>query len=236
MSFPYVFDQEVARYRLAVSRKLNNITQKKAAKLLGFKNSGALSKIENQYAAYGNRKITIELLYNASILYGVNIAYLVGLTASVDYDVNAGNQAALLRGIRFQLELSTKRVSKQLEAVSMETLPMLDQIIVAISLIEKIQLGFEKFKTLNPVFEEEMRGSATLSNDINELLKWARKENRTLARARKAKQISIIMGMEDMDTQLIDEKIEDILGDECMKDDKEAQIAFDFPVAERVLG
>jgi len=230
MAFPHLFDQEVARYRLAVARKLNNISQKEASKMLGYANSGALSKIENPHFK-PKRKITIELLYCASICYGVNIAFLTGLTASSDFDVNTGYQAAMLRGLKFNIETSTQTLIKELQLVSMQAKPMLDQIIIAIDLIGKAYQSLDKFKKLNPDFDD-MRGGNSLSVNLEKLKSWSVSENQAIKRAKKAKQIAVIMGM-DMDNKnasLIDEKIEDVLGDEYIGNDKGAQEAFNFPV------
>jgi len=221
MSFPFQIDQIKIRENLAIGRKLAGFTQVEAAKKLGYVNSGALSKIENIHGKYAKTPISFNLAYNCSQIYGLSLDFIGTRTANPDFGSREGHEAALFRGLQYTMQEETRKRLKGL-LVAGETFKFMDELLVSITMINKVHTALKKFKQLNPSFENEQRGSATLDSAINKAFGWSSEMSKKIRRMSKAKHVASIIEKGGR-CSLYDETIDGILGDEKMQNDNEQE-------------
>lgn len=143
--------------RLYTARELFNITQEQAAKLLDTSKQ-AIADAEGGKL----NPMPLKLLKGAAELYHVSSEWLLGLSDDWERDPEALKNRDFLSGLyKIHLEHYAEVVERQNEAEEAELAR--GQLVAAVA---EITEAFEKFRDLNPVFEN-MLGGARLLSAIN---------------------------------------------------------------------
>lgn len=150
---------KVIGQRMEKARLLNGLSQKKAAGLLGYKNSSKLAKIEN---ASDTHSVPFMLVNKASVLYQVSMDYLYGHTTIWERNPIAAQQKQVEQWL-FQ----------HYDRAQMEEARQIDNIFKRVTELEKIasksaKRAVENLNTLermidiNPGCEDTLKGLAKL--------------------------------------------------------------------------
>ena len=150
---------QVVGARMKQARELSNLSQSEAAARFGYRNSSKLSKVER---ATNSKSIPLWLLVKAARIYQVSVDFLVGL--SLDWD-NSPRVPIERESSNWLLDEWEKNRARDMAAIRAlnDRLETIDGAVQA-----TIEQTFEthsaliKFIELNPDFENEMRGGATL--------------------------------------------------------------------------
>lgn len=152
--------------RMKEARELNNLTQQSAALKLGYRNSSKLAKVEN---ATDTNSIPLWLIHRASKLYAVSTDFLFGLND--DWEQSARLTIERQSGIWLneQWERLRRRDMEVLQKFSAR-LEVLDTTISnQFRLVKDLKEALMSFNSLNPEFENDMRGSARLTSVVERL-------------------------------------------------------------------
>jgi transcriptional regulator with XRE-family HTH domain len=157
--------------KLREARELAGFSQNNAAKMLGYRNSSKLAKIEN---GSDTNSVPLWLILRAARLYQVSVDYLFG--ESDDWELSA--QACLERDVSKwvieAMELSRKRdmeIMKKLHSRFYAFFSSVDQMH---SSADELEAAFRRFIELNPKFETDMRGSYKLLNAVSNIVEVAK--------------------------------------------------------------
>lgn len=149
---------------MVIARELNGLDQKQAAAKLGYKNSSQLSKIET-----GCAPLPKSLLRKASLAYGVSADWLLGTSNSPERDPLLAGQMGVLRVVHAAILDHVQNIGAVMLRVASDQLPLESQLSSLLDYARRPAQSLKKFSQLNPAFDEDMRGSATLKHDIDEL-------------------------------------------------------------------
>lgn len=147
---------DVIRSRCRQARYMNRMTQDTAAKLLGYKNTATISKMES---VSSKTPINLEFLLNASKLYGVSLDYLFGLSDYPERDPQTLEQMAYFSAIKHFI---TNELDKFTLSI-INNIPKYNSIGIAGVLLERLIENAQqvsKLRELNPQFDEDLRGGA----------------------------------------------------------------------------
>lgn len=150
--------------RMKQSRELCNLSQKQAARVLGYKNTSYLSKIESgEYTS----SVKPELLIKAAQIYEVSCDYLLGITDEWERDPHIASQKKIEGWLLAQWNVSKSnelaavgRISKKIDCIE-------NSIKSLVPSTKKCHASLLDFIRLNPRFEY-MKGGACLQNSILE--------------------------------------------------------------------
>ena len=109
--------------RMIEARQLSGLDQQDAGNLLGYQNGSFLSKIENGYTV-----AKLSFLQRASLVYGVSLDFLAGLSDYPERDPTTCEQLAIMRSLRDQLWDATGRLLSQLQASASDAVALLGHI------------------------------------------------------------------------------------------------------------
>jgi hypothetical protein len=157
--------EKLMRERLIVARNLNSLDQKEAAAKLGYKNSSQLSKVES-----GDAPLPKSLLRKASLAYGVSADWLLGLSNEPERDPQIAGQMAVMRAVHSAVMDHTQNVTAVMLHLASEQLPLESQLRTLLDSARRASQSFEKVCRLNTTFNDDIRGGATLQNDIDDLI------------------------------------------------------------------
>lgn len=157
--------------KLREARELAGFSQNNAAKMLGYRNSSKLAKIEN---GSDTNSVPLWLILRAARLYQVSVDYLFG--ESDDWELSA--QACLERDVSkwvFEaMELSRKRdmeIMKKLHSRFFTFFSSADQMYLS---ADELEAALRRFIELNPKFETDMRGSHKLLTAVMNIVEVAK--------------------------------------------------------------
>jgi len=148
--------------RLRMARELCNMSQSVAAKRLGYANPSKLSKVER---ATDTLSVPLWLIAKAARVYGVSADFLFGITDSWD-----GSPLSKSRETNeWLLETWEKQRARDMETLRvfharMDAIATNEELTCAS--INNITEALTSFRSLNPSFESDMRGSARLTHAI----------------------------------------------------------------------
>ncbi|MCB0176528.1 MAG: helix-turn-helix domain-containing protein [Anaerolineae bacterium] len=146
---------KVIGQRLKEAREYANYTQNDAAKLLGYRNSSKLAKIEN---GTDTSSVPLWLILDAARLYQVSIDFIFGDCSDWEH----GAKAVIERDMsRWMFEYRRKSDERFMEAMKklhhrVYTVKQMSDVIDQAS--EELIAAMRRFIELNPAFEEEMKG------------------------------------------------------------------------------
>ncbi|MGY6771958.1 helix-turn-helix domain-containing protein [Gallibacterium sp. ZY190522] len=158
-------NSDVIRQRLFIARKLNKMNQSTASRAMGYHNTAMLSKMES---ISSTTKINLEFLIKAASVYGVSLDYLVGASDYPDREPQTVEHMAYFTSIKAFME---KEIEKFTLAI-LENVPKQNSIAYLTALINEAVEAvaqFEKVRKINPQFDEELKGGATLVKAIKKL-------------------------------------------------------------------
>lgn len=147
--------------------ELHNMTLNRASKQLGYANASKLSRIEN---AVDSMSVPLMTILNAARLYEVPIDYLFGETDDWDWRPSDGFSSGVNQLMYDMMENSLKRqmdILRQLEGRQQAFVVACEAIVHAANDLEK---SYSRLITLNPEFESEMKGGATLKARIDQVV------------------------------------------------------------------
>ena len=152
--------------RMKEARELNNLTQQSAALKLGYRNSSKLAKVEN---ATDTNSIPLWLIHRASKLYAVSTDFLFGLND--DWEQSARLTIERQSGIwlNAQWERLRRRDMEVLQKFSARLEALDTTISNQFRLVKDLKEALMSFNSLNPEFENDMRGSARLTSVVERL-------------------------------------------------------------------
>lgn len=152
--------------RMKEARELNNLTQQSAALKLGYRNSSKLAKVEN---ATDTNSIPLWLIHRASKLYAVSTDFLFGLND--DWEQSARLTIERQSGIWLneQWERLRRRDMEVLQKFSARLEALDSTISNQFRLVKDLKEALMSFNSLNPEFENDMRGSARLTSVVERL-------------------------------------------------------------------
>lgn len=164
--------------RMRQARELCNLSQSAAAKLLGYRNSSKLSKVEG---ATDTNSVPLWLLPRAAKLYGVTVGFLLGVE-----EADTTQSAAILRASNLWLADALEK-ARQRDLVAIEGVRSIAM--VAVKYTEELaavsmatQEAMESFVQRNKRKFEGAPASATLAFRIDELTSLAQSARSALRR------------------------------------------------------
>jgi len=149
--------RKVVGQRFIEARDMNGFSQSEAADKIGFKNSTQLSLWEQ-----GKRLPPIDMMIIASMVYGVALDFLYGLSAEAERDPRVAAQHALMRQVQDLLTANAQAVAGALLSQASAGGPSM---IVVQSLCERAEQSaraVRRFRELNPKKFDTMPGSNTV--------------------------------------------------------------------------
>lgn len=161
--FPTESLSEIIRKRLIHARNLNRLDQIEASRLLGYKNSSALSKIESGFA-----KIPKDFLIKSAHAYGVSMDYLMGLHDEPERDPETAERMAILRSVREQITEQNDRMVKVLLANAADMTPMQGHLNALISSVGRCLDAFDTVCRRNPQFIDDVIAGSTLQRAVDD--------------------------------------------------------------------
>lgn len=145
--------------RFLEARELNGYQQVEAANLFGYKNSAQLSQWER-----GQRMPPIPRILQASSIYRVSLDYLFGISNEPDRDPINAERLLLMRNAESVLSGMTQKIVDAMLVQTRECIPVISAAKLMVDEGDKLMSAFIRFRELNLVFDEEMKGSARLAN------------------------------------------------------------------------
>ena len=188
---------EIVRKRMVAARNLNRLDQKDAAKLLGYKNSAPLSKIEG-----GQAKMPKGLLVKASIAYGVSADFLLGLSDEPERDPRTAEHMAVIRSVEESVRQHTHHMATALLRNAAESVPLelhLKQI------IETAHRAAEAFDTVcrkNPEFQDDVVAGSRLQAAMDSLVDAIGKSNQYMERRSRLTEVKLDLAVDGMSMPL----------------------------------
>lgn len=150
--------------RMRESRELAGYTQIKAAKLLGYRNSSRLNKIE---CGTDVSSISISMIEKAARLYDVSTDYLLVLSTDWEKDARLSQTRDIAK---YLVDVWAHHHACDINAIRQlnNRMTVLSQ---AVEIYEQQQqeccLAIKRFIELNPTFETDMRGGSRLLSAIH---------------------------------------------------------------------
>ena len=165
--------------RLRQARELCGLSQSSAALKLGYKNPSKLSKIERATDAVS---IPLLLIPRAAKLYQVSMDFLFGLSLDWDNSPRLPKEREVGNFIVEEWERARMRDLQAIQKLN-DRLDAIDVVVqTSVELSFEVREALEKFIALNPEFESEMRGGATLLNACEKQLAAAKEAQKRLRR------------------------------------------------------
>lgn len=155
--------EETIKKRLLNARNLNRLDQIDAARMMGYKNSSALSKIETGFA-----KIPKDFLVKAAITYGVSMDYLMGLHDEPERDPKTAEHQAILRSVREQVNKQNDALVTVLLGNAADMTPMAGHLNSMLAAIEKCFSSFDTVCRKNVEFQEDVLAGSSLQRAIDD--------------------------------------------------------------------
>ncbi|GHA78218.1 hypothetical protein GCM10009007_19010 [Formosimonas limnophila] len=163
----HVFSLNVSRRRMKIARDIACLTRSEASTALGYANTAIISKIESVQTI--NRKLlSLDLIVNASCVYGVSADYLLGISDYPERDPETVEQLAVYTAIRHNLNDASKALmlhvigKTQEQLHSARTRELINQGIAVFNLFDRL------YELNNESFDQHMRGGAKLLQKVNE--------------------------------------------------------------------
>ena len=165
--------------RMRQARELCNLSQQTAAQRLGYQNSTKLSKVER---ATDTNSIPLWLIARAAKIYEVSVDFLFG--ASGDWDTGARmTQEREVSGWLFAAWDEQRRRDMLLLRRLHDRQEAIAKIVGgAHESAARLEVALKRFKELNPEFDSEMRGSATLDAAVRRSIEVAEEARTALQR------------------------------------------------------
>lgn len=188
--------------RLQRARTLAGYGQQEAAPLLGYSTPAQLSQHE-----MGRRLAPMPVLITAARLYGTSTDYLLGESPEPDRDPDAGNRAAILRGVRKALDATAELVVAQVSHHERLAGSGAVHVRGLISASSRLQEAIATLMRLNSDAFEQMRGSATVVRANEELIDLILEAEQRLRRhdERDAELRAALAALHEQDVSLLDE-------------------------------
>ncbi len=145
--------------RLKDARELADFSQIEAARLLGYKNSSKLAKIEG---ATGPRSVPHWVIKRAAELYDVSIDYLYGISDDWELSARACMERDVSKWVFNVWEAARRRDMEVMRRLQNRVDFIRDSIGLMGASSDELRSALERFIELNPEFEDEMRGGSRL--------------------------------------------------------------------------
>ncbi|AIY40136.1 hypothetical protein LT85_0978 [Collimonas arenae] len=155
---------ETLRIRLINARRLNNLEQIAAAKLLGYQNSSALSKMESGYSPISRKAIV-----RAALAYGVSSDYLMGLSDEPERDPKIAEQMAIIRTVRAQILQQSQSLASILLKNASDMTPMEGHLTALLAQAKRVVEAFDTSCRQNKHFQNDILGGANLQRAIDDV-------------------------------------------------------------------
>ncbi len=144
--------------RLRQARELCNISQIEAARQFGYRNPSKLSKIEGAIDTFS---VPLWFIVQASAMYQVSTDYLFGLTEDFEVSPRATIERVTARWVFAQVTAQERLILDALHAVNDQIERVMDVFPKAHAQALEVARALERFRELNPGFDD-MRGGSTL--------------------------------------------------------------------------
>jgi transcriptional regulator with XRE-family HTH domain len=153
--------EEICR-RLILARKLNQLDQRDAAKVLGYSNSSQLSKIEA-----GQASVSRDFIVRAAMAYGVSTDYLLGLSNEPERDPRTAEQVAVLRSVQGAVEQNVAAMVTVLLKNAGEVAPLRSHLDCLALHIGQLQEAYDKVCRKNEIFQNDVLAGSILEKAID---------------------------------------------------------------------
>src|SRR5471030_1675508 len=161
------------RERIINARNMNRLEQIAAARMLGYKNSSALSKIETGFA-----KIPKDFILRAALAYGVSCDYLMGLSDEPERDPKTAEHMAIMRSVEATIKQQNHDLVTILLKNASDMTPLEGHLNDAITKAQRAIDSYETVCLRNKRFENDVLAGSTLARAMDAL-------QRTLLAAKK---------------------------------------------------
>lgn len=194
--------KKVVGRRLKASRRAAGVTEAKAAEAIGHKGLTQLSLAES-----GERLLPLHSLVTLCDLYCVPIDFVLGRIDDPIAEADEHNQGLITRMVSRSIhdcfERFANAVAEQAAvAINGHREDRLDLIMV-FKAAQRAKEAFDRFKVLNPEFEEDCKGSAKVDTAIMELLHLSgRVEERVDQERRQLDVIEKAMKLDEIDARV----------------------------------
>lgn len=160
--------QKVMGMRLRAARRAARRSEEDAAAAIGHKGLTQISLAES-----GERIMPLQSLLKLADFYGVSVDYLLGRLDDPSAEAIELNSAMLAGSVSMGMEQCLKRFTEALghnaRAALMHRRMDSEQLRNAASITRDLVNAMERFKQLNPQFEEDMRGGDRVCNTLDRL-------------------------------------------------------------------
>ena len=170
--------RKVVAERFVQARELNGMTQTDASRLMGYTKSSQLSLWE-----HGNRLPPIDRMIIASLVYGVSLDFLFGLSDEPERDPQFAARMALTRTMEDRLRAHSDRIAESLMVLSKQSSAIHAGLVKeVVAKCGELTGAVRRFVQLNAEEFEGMPGGATLMHACAALEAVADEASATMAR------------------------------------------------------
>ncbi len=181
--------RKVVSERFVQARALNGMSQTDAAIRMGYKKSAQLSQWE-----HGGRLPPIDRMIIASLVYGVSLDYLYGLSDEPERDQHDAARRALARNMEDHLRAHADRIAEALIAYSKTGGVNMMTIKSLVARAHDCAAAVRRFVEMNAKKFDNMPGSATVLHACVSLEALAREGSAMVARVEGIAEQAILTG------------------------------------------
>lgn len=150
--------------RMRDARDIAGYSQIKAAKLLGYRNSSRLNKIE---CGTDVSSISVDIIIKAARLYDVSTDFLLVLSTDWERDAKLSQTRDIAKYLVDVWSSHHERDINAIRQLNNRMSVLSHSVQVYDTHVEECCVAIKRFGELNPTFETEMRGGSRLLNAIH---------------------------------------------------------------------